>query len=78
MVGGASGAVQSFRAISVAPSESMRRSSGCTSVAPTRVDCAEHWPRCYAVLRCQRMQYRVWSGACARISPRGHSGISVS
>ena len=41
-------------------------------------DCAEHWPRCYAVLRCQRMQYRVWSGACARISPRGHGGISVS
>ena len=74
----ASGAVQSFRAISAAPSESMRRSSESTSVAPTRGDCAEHWPRCYAVRRCQRMRYRVWSGAYARTSQHGHSGISAS
>ena len=51
MVSAASGAVPSFPAISAAPSESTRRSWACTSAAPTRGDCAAHWPGCYAVLR---------------------------
>jgi len=75
MVGGASGAVQSFRAISVHERVDEGDLGVGTSVAPTRVDCAEHAP----LLRgapLSKVPYLASVGQlCARISQRGHSGM---